>query len=77
MFGSGIGEKKRRINEMAAYYLARVVFFVFFYLLGSTVCLLSKCMQGGSYSMNHVCSHILMHIFMHILENITLCLHSV
>lgn len=29
-FGNGIGEKKQRINEMAAYYLARAVVFFFF-----------------------------------------------
>lgn len=43
MFGNGVGEKKQRINEMAAYYLARAVVF---YLFSSTVCAFSKiCIQ--------------------------------
>lgn len=67
MFGSGIGEKKQRINEMAAYYLARaVVLFFFTYSALQRACY-QKCVQRA-YSMNPVCIY-----FMHILKNIALC----
>lgn len=59
------GEKKPRINEMAAYYLAgAVVFFTYSALLRACY---QKCVLGA-YCMNPLCMH-----FMHILENITLC----
>lgn len=50
MFGNSTGEKKQHINEVAAYYLARAVFF---YLFSSTVCF-----QNGTYSMKPLCLHI-------------------
>lgn len=57
MFGNSIGERKQRINEMAAYYLARAVVVLFF-----TYSALQRasCQQyvQGAYSMNPVCMHI-------------------
>lgn len=55
-FGNGIGEKEQRINEMAAYYLARAVVFFFFTYSAQRACY-QTCVQG-SYSMNPVCMHI-------------------
>lgn len=59
MFGNGIGEKKHRINEMAAYYLARaaVVFFCFFTYSALQHASYQKCVQGA-YRENLECSHV-------------------
>lgn len=62
MFGNGSGEKKQRINEMAAYYLARAagcLFFLFTYSAPQRA-RYQKCVQG-SYSRNPVCMHDIFH----------------
>lgn len=70
MFGNGIGEKKHRINEMAAYYRARaaVVFIVFLPIqLFSMPLIRNVCRVHIG---RILCAHMYL---MHIIENIALC----